>query len=102
MVEALIIVGIGLLPALFSLALMRKAETQAQESIQSAIHVATVRGLRRFPCHLSVDHQYVEGIGYMVGDLTCRYNARSAYLRCAVNPDGPCKECPYYEAVEFH
>ena len=28
---------------------------------------------------------------------TCRFNAHSAFLRCAVNPSGPCSECNDYE-----
>lgn len=28
---------------------------------------------------------------------TCKYNADSAFLRCAVNPSGPCSECNQYE-----
>lgn len=35
-----------------------------------------------------------------IGDLSCRYNADSPYLRCAVNPSGPCKDCPYYESKQ--
>ncbi|WP_040483598.1 DUF6464 family protein [Lyngbya aestuarii] len=27
---------------------------------------------------------------------TCKYNAGSAFLRCAVNPSGPCSECNHY------
>lgn len=32
-----------------------------------------------------------------IGDKTCRYNAHSPYLRCAINPSGPCKDCIHYE-----
>ncbi|MEG3436121.1 DUF6464 family protein [Pannus brasiliensis CCIBt3594] len=32
-----------------------------------------------------------------IGDRTCFYNALSPYLRCAVNPDGPCESCSRYE-----
>ena len=35
-----------------------------------------------------------------IGDPTCRYNALSPQLRCAVNPYGPCKGCPHYEPRE--
>jgi hypothetical protein len=35
---------------------------------------------------------------WVVGDATCRYNARSELLRCAVNPDGPCTSCRFYES----
>jgi Family of unknown function (DUF6464) len=36
---------------------------------------------------------------WVVGDASCRLNARSALLRCAVNPDGPCAGCRFYEAA---
>lgn len=47
------------------------------------------------------DLRYVEGVGYVIGDLSCRYNAISSQLRCAVNPQGPCSECSSYEP-KFH
>ncbi|MBZ8181961.1 MAG: DUF6464 family protein [Oscillatoria sp. PMC 1051.18] len=28
---------------------------------------------------------------------TCKYNARSAFLLCAVNPSGSCAECTDYQ-----
>ncbi|MFP4006474.1 MAG: DUF6464 family protein [Spirulinaceae cyanobacterium] len=33
----------------------------------------------------------------ILGDRTCVYNARSAHLCCAVNPSGPCSDCPHYQ-----
>jgi hypothetical protein len=33
---------------------------------------------------------------WVVGDATCRYNARSEIIRCAVNPEGPCNNCHHY------
>ncbi|HEY9610514.1 DUF6464 family protein [Allocoleopsis sp.] len=32
-----------------------------------------------------------------IGDRACKNNAQSPYLRCAVNPCGPCEECSYFE-----
>jgi Family of unknown function (DUF6464) len=43
------------------------------------------------------EEQYVEGVGYVIGDLSCSYNARSPYIRCAVNPDGLCQDCRHYQ-----
>ena len=43
------------------------------------------------------ERYYLEGVGYLVGDISCQYNARSGYLRCAVNPSGPCESCRFYE-----
>jgi hypothetical protein len=34
-----------------------------------------------------------------IGDSTCKNNALSSKLRCAVNPDGPCEGCQYFEPV---
>ena len=34
-----------------------------------------------------------------IGDRTCRYNAHSVLLRCAVNPSGPCDGCTDYQPV---
>jgi hypothetical protein len=30
---------------------------------------------------------------WVIGDATCKYNARSSLLRCAVHPHGPCEGC---------
>ena len=30
---------------------------------------------------------------WIIGDATCKYNARSTLIRCAVNPLGPCEGC---------
>ena len=39
---------------------------------------------------------FLEG-RWVLGDASCRYNAHSELIRCAVNPDGPCDCCRYYE-----
>lgn len=36
----------------------------------------------------------------IIGDPTCRFNAHSELIRCAVNPEGPCNQCPSYERQE--
>jgi hypothetical protein len=100
MLESLLIIILGIIPALLSVLMMRRAEAQARSRLQSALR-ANEFNRRRFPYALSTEHRYVEGMGYLVGDITCRFNARSPYLRCAVNPAGPCKDCPCYESIEF-
>lgn len=42
---------------------------------------------------------FVEG-RWVVGDATCRFNARSELLRCAVNPNGLCSQCRFYQAFQ--
>jgi Family of unknown function (DUF6464) len=31
-----------------------------------------------------------------LGNTTCKHNAHSQYLRCSINPCGPCEGCPDY------
>ncbi len=38
----------------------------------------------------------VEG-RWVIGDASCRFSAKSEIMRCAVNPEGPCQGCRYYE-----
>ncbi|NER78323.1 MAG: hypothetical protein F6K42_01855 [Leptolyngbya sp. SIO1D8] len=37
---------------------------------------------------------------WILGDATCRYNAHSEILRCAVNPQGSCCDCHHYKPRE--
>lgn len=36
---------------------------------------------------------------WVIGDIRCRYNAHSEFIRCAVNPDGPCYGCMAWESL---
>ncbi len=42
------------------------------------------------------DQTWFEG-RRIVGDATCRFNARSPLLRCAIRPEGPCEGCAQRE-----
>ncbi|MEO0835250.1 MAG: DUF6464 family protein [Cyanobacteria bacterium J06642_3] len=37
----------------------------------------------------------------IVGNANCRFNARSEIMRCAVNPDGPCQGCRFFEPITY-
>jgi hypothetical protein len=97
-IVVLFIVILGLTPSLFSLWLMRQADARAQERLRLAMQSVANRGLPTL--RLPPDHHYVEGVGYIIGDLSCRFNARSNYIRCAVNPFGPCQDCSHYQPKE--
>lgn len=45
------------------------------------------------------DRSFFEG-RWILGDATCQFNARSELVRCAVNPEGPCTRCRFYEPVD--
>ncbi len=34
---------------------------------------------------------------WVIGDASCAYNAKSALIRCAINPSGPCDGCEFRE-----
>jgi len=34
---------------------------------------------------------------WVIGDASCRFNAHSEIMRCAVNPEGPCDRCRHFE-----
>jgi hypothetical protein len=34
---------------------------------------------------------------WTIGDATCKYNARSTLIRCAIHPIGPCEGCKFRE-----
>lgn len=36
-----------------------------------------------------------------IGNPSCRNNAMHPALRCAINPQGPCKGCPDFVGVTF-
>jgi hypothetical protein len=97
---AFFIVVLGLTPAIFSIWIMRRADARAQERLRLAIESVSSRGLTTTAFRLPPEHQYVEGVGYVIGDFSCKFNARSSYIRCAVNPFGPCEGCSQYQVRE--
>jgi len=97
MFETIAVFVLGLTPPLLSIWVMQRAKQQAQIRLRrSILQASTVRVLPRNPLP-PPDQYYLEGVGYLIGDITCRFNARSAYIRCAVNPSGPCDNCCDYE-----
>lgn len=101
-----LILAAGLAPAALYLAIALYARRQVQQSV----HIATDRfatdrliseRFNRFRTKYSSDAHFVEGMGFVVGDITCKLNALSPYIRCAANPYGPCEDCQDYESKEY-
>jgi hypothetical protein len=96
MIIALLILLIGLSPSILSLVVLRRGDrTQARLNYT----VDTLTSPRSPRLRLPPDATYVEQFGYVIGDISCRFNARSPHVRCAVNPSGPCHDCVHYESV---
>ncbi len=94
------IIAVGFIPPLLSVWIMRRTQKRMQAELRRAMTATNRIRARRYPVSLPPDSYYLEGVGYLIGDISCRFNARSRYIRCAVNPEGPCQGCRHYEQKE--
>ncbi|MFB2939398.1 DUF6464 family protein [Aerosakkonemataceae cyanobacterium BLCC-F154] len=88
MFQTLIIFLIGLIPPIISLWVIRQAEARGRERLRVAIERASFTALIVPPQPENQDY---------IGDTSCKFNARSPHLRCAINPHGPCEDCIHYQ-----
>ncbi len=101
MLIALIIV-IGITPAVVSLVFGVYSRRHFQQNLHLATDFAIQERFHQTTHPRHPDEHYVEGMGLVIGDITCQLNARSPYVRCAANPFGPCEGCNQYEGREYH
>lgn len=100
-IKTLLVIAVGFLPSLFSLWLIRKTHLRTRAQLrQAATNFSGIRDRQNIR-PMDGDRYYLEGVGYLIGDISCKFNARSGYMRCAVNPCGPCQGCRYYEPKEL-
>ena len=99
MFEALLIFALGLMPPLLSVWMIRSKATRTQNRLRAASNFSPPRIAIQTNSNIP-ERYYLEGVGYLIGDISCQFNARSSYLRCAVNPQGPCADCRYYEPTK--
>lgn len=81
---------------LFYLLWLRKAKQRLESRLRIASSVTALRhrSNRRQP---NRRQPRPETSHAFIGDETCYFNARSTYIRCAVNPEGPCEACSHYQ-----
>ncbi|MDJ1184196.1 DUF6464 family protein [Roseofilum casamattae] len=100
--DLILVFFIGMIPPALSLWMMRKVEIQCQQRQEQLLQAHRRRPLRspreRLLADLPTDSSRTIELSATIGDTTCQYNARSPYLRCAINPMGPCEQCCHYEA----
>lgn len=100
MLRTLLLITIGFLPSLFSLWVIHKTQVRIRSRLRQAASQAYRARIQQSLRPVEGDRYYLEGVGFLIGDISCKFNARSGYIRCAVNPDGPCQGCRYYEPKE--
>jgi hypothetical protein len=102
--DLILVVFVGMIPPTLSLWMMRKVELQCQQRHERIIQAYGDRPLHSPRECLLQDEQSSlapgTGIDLIIGDITCQYNARSPYLRCAINPHGPCQDCSHYQPTQ--
>lgn len=104
-IKLALILIFSILPSLVYLLIFRQAKKRWQMRLRRA-QTATNYQAERLPSNI-YDYErdaYLENSDrrrsinkYFIGDTSCANNAQSPYLRCAINPEGPCEECSHYE-----
>ncbi len=95
MLDIVIILLLGIAPPILSLWILHRAQATLRQTNVVIVHPVVER-LKALP---PADMNCIDGFGYVIGKVSCMYNARSPYIRCAVNPNGPCQDCRSYEPV---
>ncbi|WGS72587.1 DUF6464 family protein [Pseudanabaena galeata] len=96
MLDIVVILLVGVAPPILSLWILHRTQDHYRR-INSAVNVTPVTlSLKALP---PADMTCIDGFGYVIGKVSCKYNARSPYIRCAINPSGPCQDCRHYESL---
>lgn len=97
MLDIVIILFLGIAPPILSLWMLHRAQVSYQQTTNRQIpRISQAPILKALP---PADMTCIEGYGYVIGKVSCKYNARSPYIRCTVNPSGPCQDCRHYESL---
>lgn len=96
-----LVLAVGLSPVIFSVLVGIYARRRVEQSIHIATDYTVSDRFQRFRTQYNPEARFVDGMGFVVGDITCKLNAHSPYIRCAANPFGPCEGCREYESKEF-
>lgn len=96
MLETILVFALGIAPPLLSLWLMSRVEARAISRLRQVM-------AREYPLRSMYYREQNQNESHpgerLIGNPSCRFNARSQYIRCAVNPAGPCEECSHYEPL---
>jgi hypothetical protein len=86
---------LALIPLLLGFWLIRQSKQRFQARMRRMRRLQVREVMSNSSDYLESSERYQD----YIGELSCRFNAHSPYLRCAVNPAGPCENCPYYQPL---
>lgn len=104
-IKLALIILLSILPSLVYLLIFRQAKERWQTRLRRS-QLDSTYYRERLHSH---SHRYPQNsysnygdlrrpvTKYFIGDTTCINNAQSPYIRCAINPEGPCDGCSHYE-----
>ena len=96
MLDIIIILLVGVAPPILSLWVLHRTQARYRQ-INSAV-ISTPISLK-LKAPVPAEMTCIDGFGYVIGKVSCKYNARSPYIRCAVNPCGPCQDCRHFDSL---
>ncbi len=106
-IQLALILILSILPSLVYLLIFQKAKKRWQTRLRRAQVITTYNHNYRDRIHHDSYGYSRNAHGlrdrrrpatkYFIGDTTCVNNAHSPYIRCAINPEGPCDQCIHYE-----
>lgn len=99
MLDIAIILLLGIAPPILSLWMLHRAQVNYRQTNQLTYQQIPISQAPRLKALPPADLTCIEGYGYVIGRVSCKYNARSPYIRCAVNPSGSCEDCRHYESL---
>ena len=98
-IKLALILLLSILPSIAYLSISRRAKERWQTRLRRA-RVSDSYYQQRLEINAYRHDRYSTGDRrnkYFIGDTSCINNARSPYIRCAINPEGPCEECSHFE-----
>ncbi len=95
-IKLALILFLSILPSIVYLLIFRKVKRQWRSRLRRARLMTVENRPDSLPSYYH-DDRASEATRYFIGDTSCLYNAHSPYMRCAVNPSGPCKDCSHYQ-----
>lgn len=95
LMEIAILLVLGILPSVTYLFIVQKLNRRWQNRLRNVRMLNSYRDRDFFAVYYRERRRELSK--RYIGDPSCRYNAHSPYIRCAVNPHGPCKGCFHYQ-----
>ena len=96
-IRLVVIFIVSILPCLIYLIVQRRVKQRWQSRLRRARTMNFYQHHERSRVANYHQNYSQRETKYSIGDTTCRNNAHSPYIRCAINPSGPCEGCSHYE-----